>query len=321
MACEFEVQLAANRRDGSTERALAALDLVETLEDQMTIYRADSDVLRINRAAAQRPVAVEPRLFTLLQLAARLHRETHGAFDITSSPLSEAWGFSRRQGQVPSDAAIAAALERVGMDDVELDAVNRTVRFLRPGLSLHLNSIGKGYALDRMAEQLDSITGAEGDAVGDYLLHGGRSSVLARGCCPVGVTAPDTKPAWTIGIPHPLAAGRRLAEVDLVNEAIGTSGSGTQFFEHAGRRYGHLLDPRTGRPAEGVFSATVVAPTAAEADALSTAFYVMGVNEAADYCADHAEIGAILVAAGDAAGEVQVSVLGLDSEPLATSDG
>ena len=98
-----------------------------------------------------------------------------------------------------------------------------------------------------------------------------------------------------------------------MNEAIGTSGSGTQFFEHVGRRYGHLLDPRTGWPAEGVYSATVVAPTAAEADALSTAFYVMGVDEAADYCAAHAEIGAILVAAGDAAGAVQVSILGLEA--------
>ena len=208
MACEFEVQLAANRRDGSTERVLAALDLVETLEEQMTIYRADSEVLRINRTAAERPVAVEPRLFALFQLAVRLHRETHGAFDITSSPLSEAWGFSRRQGGCRADAAIAAALERVGMDDVELDAANQTVRFLRPGVSLHLNSIGKGYALDRMAEQLDSISHEDGDAVGDYLLHGGRSSVLARGCCPVGVTAPGTKSAWTIGVPHPLVPGR-----------------------------------------------------------------------------------------------------------------
>ncbi len=100
-----------------------------------------------------------------------------------------------------------------------------------------------------------------------------------------------------------------------MDEALGTSGSGTQFFEHEGRHYGHLLDPRTGSPAEGVYSATVVAPTAAEADALSTAFYVMGVGESAAYCAAHPAIGAILVTLGDPdtqENHIQVSTFGLD---------
>jgi thiamine biosynthesis lipoprotein len=301
MACNFEVQLAANRQDGSTEQVLAALDLVEALEDQMTVYRPDSEVLQISRQATNGPVPVEPRLFAMFQMAARLHRDTEGAFDITSGPLSEVWGFSRRQGQVPSDAEIAAALERVGMEDVVLDAENHSVAFRRPGLSLHLNSIGKGYALDRMAELLDA------NGAGDFLLQGGRSSVLARGNCPGG-----SRPGWTIGVPHPLRPGERLAEVDLVEQALGTSGSGTQFFEHAGRRYGHLLDPRTGWPAEGVYSATAIAPTAAEADALSTAFYVMGAEKAGAYCSTHCGIGAILVLAGDRATDVRVSAHGLD---------
>ena len=189
---------------------------------------------------------VEPRLFAILQLAQQLYRDTDGALDITSGPLSEMWGFSRRQGRLPSDVEIAAALERVGMDDVVLDAANQTVAFRRPGVTLHLNSIGKGYALDRMAELLDA------DGVGHYLLHGGRSSVLARGDCPGG-----GRPGWTIGVPHPLRPADRLAELYLVDQALGTSGSGTQFFQHGGRRYGHLLDPRTGWPATGVYSATV----------------------------------------------------------------
>jgi FAD:protein FMN transferase len=314
MACEFEVQLAAGRHDGSTERVLAALDLVETLESQLTIYRAESEVLRVNRQAASGPVSVEPRLFALFQLAERLYGETGGAFDITSGPLSEVWGFSRRAGRLPSDEEIAAALENVGMDKVSLDAANHQVAFRRAGISLHLNCVGKGYALDRMAELLDSTDGA---GVGDYLLHGGRSSVLARGNCPS-----SNRPGWTIGVPHPLRPGERLAEVDLVDRALGTSGSGTQFFEHAGRRFGHLLDPRTGWPAEGIYSATVVAPTAAVADALSTAFYVLGAEQAGAYCATRPELGAILVSAGDEAADVQVSTFGLAPEcwrPLAGS--
>jgi len=309
MACEFEVQLAAGRHDGSTERVLEALDLVESLEAQMTIYRAESDVLRINREAANGPVPVESRLFALFQLAERLHRATDGAFDLTSGPLSEVWGFSRRQGRLPSDKEIAAALESVGMDKVMLDAANGRVAFDRFGVSLHLNCIGKGYALDRMAELLDSTGDQESEGIGDYLLHGGRSSVLARGNCPG-----SARPGWTIGVPHPLQPGERLAEVDLVDQSLGTSGSGTQFFEHAGRRYGHLLDPRTGWPAEGVHSATVVASTAAEADALSTALYVMGVEKAGAYCATRPDLGAILVSVGDQATDVQVSTFGLAAD-------
>jgi thiamine biosynthesis lipoprotein len=309
MACEFEVQLAAGRRDGSTDRVLEALDLVESLEAQMTIYRAESDVLRINREAANGPVPVEPRLFALFQLAERLHRATDGAFDLTSGPLSEVWGFSRRQGRLPSDEEIAAALESVGMDKVMLDAANGRVAFDRFGVSLHLNCIGKGYALDRMAELLDSTGDQESEGIGDYLLHGGRSSVLARGNCPG-----SARPGWTIGVPHPLQPGERLAEVDLVDQSLGTSGSGTQFFEHAGRRYGHLLDPRTGWSAEGVHSATVVASTAAEADALSTALYVMGVEKAGAYCATRPDLGAILVSVGDQATDVQVSTFGLAAD-------
>jgi thiamine biosynthesis lipoprotein len=305
MACEFEAQLSAGRADESTQRVLEALDLVESLEDQMTIYRADSEVLRINRNAAREPVPAEARLFALFQLAQQLYRDTKGAFDITSGPLSVTWGFSRRQGRLPSDAEIAEALQCVGMDNVILDAANRTIKFLRHGVSLHLNCIGKGYALDRMAEVLD------GNGVGHYLLHGGRSSVLARGDCPRG-----GRRGWTIGVPHPLRPGVRLAEICLVEEALGTSGSGTQFFEHDGRQYGHLIDPRTGWPISGIHTATVIAPTAAEADALSTAFYVMGLNEVEAYCAGRPEIAALVVSPAEVAGEVKIAAFGMDDERL-----
>jgi thiamine biosynthesis lipoprotein len=291
MACEFEVQLAAGRDDDSTDRVLRALDLVEALEDQMTVYRAESEVLRINREAAERHVPVEPRLFALLGLAERLYRDTEGALDVTSGPLSEIWGFSRRDGRLPSDAQIAAALGRVGMHHVVLDPAGLTVSFRRPGVALNLNSIGKGYALDRMAELLDAGT------VGDYLLHGGRSSVLASGNCPG-----SNRVGWTIGVRHPLRPDEQLAEFYLRDQALGTSGAATQFFHHRGRRYGHLLDPRIGWPAAGIHSATVIAPTAAEADALSTAFYVMGPEKVGQYCGSHPGIAAVLVFPADRGG-------------------
>jgi len=295
MACEFEVQLAADRDDNSMEQVFAALDLVEALETQMTVYRDDSEVIRINERAATEPVPVEPRLFALLRQAEQLNRETGGALDITSGPLSGIWGFSRREGRVPSDAEVAAALAQVGMQHVVLDESRQTITFRRPGISINFNSLGKGYALDRMAELLADA------CVNDYLLHGGKSSVLARGNQPGRAGA-----GWTIGLRHPLRPAERLAEFVLDDEALSTSGSGTQFFIRRGRRYGHILDPRTGRPAEGLYSATVIAPTAAEAEGLSTAFYVMGPVKVGEYCARRPEIAALLVAPAMREGEVEL---------------
>jgi thiamine biosynthesis lipoprotein len=303
MACDFEVQLAATRDDGSMEHVFAALDLVEALEAQMTVYRDDSEVIRINRQAAQQPVQVEPRLFALFRQAERLCQETAGAYDITSGPLSEAWGFSRREGRVPSDEEIEAARERVGMHYVSLDEASQTIAFQRGGVGVNLNSIGKGYALDRMAELLAL------NSVDDYLLHGGKSSVLARGDQPGHFGE-----GWTIGLRHPLRLSERLAVFRLRDQALSTSGSGTQFFIRRGRRFGHILDPRTGRPAEGLYSATAIAPTAAEADALSTAFYVMGPDKVGEYCAARPEIAALLVAADRRDGEVRLFAFGLEDD-------
>jgi thiamine biosynthesis lipoprotein len=302
MACEFEVQLAAARDDDSMEHVFAALDLVEALEAQLTIYRDDSEVIRINQRAAISPVSVEERLFALLKEAARLHQETDGALDITSGPLSDAWGFSRRSGRVPSDAEIDSARERVGMQHVTLDDANRTVSFSRPGVSINLNSLGKGYALDRMAEILAD------QQVDDYLIHGGKSSVVGRGTQPGG----DDR-GWRIGLRHPLRPAEPLAEFILNNKSLSTSGSGTQFFIRRGQRYGHILDPRTGRPAEGLYSATVIAPTAAQAEGLSTAFYVMGPQKTGEFCAQRPEVAALLVGPGEREGDVRLYAFGLDA--------
>jgi thiamine biosynthesis lipoprotein len=305
MACEFEVQLAANRNDNSMEHVFEALDLVESLESQMTVYRDDSEVVRLNRRAADEPVAVESRLFGLLHRAQQLNQETDGALDITSGPLSEAWGFSRREGRVPSDDQIADARERVGMQHVVLDEEKKTIAFDRPGMSVNLNSLGKGYALDRMAELL-----AQYD-IDDYLLHGGKSSVLARGNQPGSEGT-----GWRVAIRHPLRQSETLAELVLRNQALSTSGAGTQFFIRRGRRYGHILDPRSGYPAEGLYSATVLAPTAAEAEGLSTALYVMGPERAGQFCATRPEIAALLVAPGEREGDVHLITFGLDSDRL-----
>ncbi len=266
MACQFEFFLNAGQYPHGAEAALAALDLVDRLEEQLSSFRDSSEITRINHRADDEPVAVEPRLFALLELAVQLWRETDGAYDVAAGALSRAWGFTRRAGALPSGETLAAALESVGSQHLQLDPAAHTVRLLKPGLEINLGSIGKGYALDRCGELLAQR------GIGDFLLHGGNSSVLARGAR--GGDMPDD--GWTVGIRDPLRPARRLGQLRMRDRAVATSGSGTQFFEFQGRRYGHILDPRSGWPAEGTASVSVLAPTAAEADALATAFYVLG---------------------------------------------
>jgi thiamine biosynthesis lipoprotein len=165
---------------------------------------------------------------------------------------------------------------------VELDAEQRTVRFRRDGVLLHLGAIGKGYALDRAAAVLREL------GVQAALLDGGTSTVYALG-------APPGEDAWVVGLCDPRDRDRRLAAVRLRDAALSTSGDYEQFFEWEGVRYSHLLDPRTGRPAQGTWSAMVTAPSAADTDALSTAAFVLGEAEADSVCQRFPDAGVALI--------------------------
>jgi thiamine biosynthesis lipoprotein len=283
MATRFEVFLPFGTPHAQ-EVGRTALDEIDRLESQLTVFQDGSEVSRLNRLAAAGPVPVEPGLFALLQHAARLNSETQGAYDVTTGALTRIWGFSRRQGQIPEATDLEEALSRVGMRLVIFEPENRTVRFDRPGPEINLGSIGKGYALDRAAAQMRERWGQQ-----CALLHGGHSSILAMG------SEPGSSLGWTVGIRHPWQPDRRLALVHLRNRALGTSAATFQHLEYNGRKLGHILDPRTGWPAEGIASASVVAPTAAEADALATAFFILGVEATTAYCASHPEIGALLL--------------------------
>jgi thiamine biosynthesis lipoprotein len=309
MACEFHVFLNAGQYAGAVEAASEALDLVERLEDQMTIYRPHSEVSGINRDAFQRACAVEARLFDLFCRCVAWNVATDGAMDITAGPLVTLWGFQTRTGRFPTAEQIRELLPHVGSQHLELDRELQTIRFLRPGTLLNLGSVGKGYALDRCAEVLAAA------GVDDFLIHGGHSSVLARG----SRYAQGDAPEWRIALRHPLRPERRLAELKICNGSVGTSGSGQQFFYHRGHRYGHVLDPRSGVPAEGVLSVTVLAPNAAEADALATAFFVMGLGATRAFCESRHDLVAVFVLPGTREGTVSLECVG-EQEPLVVLD-
>jgi thiamine biosynthesis lipoprotein len=285
MATVFEIVLPFGTPDAAVA-VNAALDAIDRLEDQLTVYRDSSEVSALNRRAAAVPVPVSANLFELLQLAERLTRDTEGAFDVTAGALIKAWGFYRGPRRVPTPLERLTARQRVGMQFVQLDAGGRTVRYLREGVEINLGSIGKGYALDEVGRLLRQRWG-----VSSALVHGGHSSVLAIGT--LARSASEGR-GWPVGVAHPWEP-RRLAVLHLRDRALGTSAATFRHLEYNGRKLGHILDPRTGWPAEGLASVTVTAPTAAEADALATAFYILGADWARDYCAGHPEIGAVLL--------------------------
>jgi thiamine biosynthesis lipoprotein len=278
MACRFEILL-----DGADDHHAAAaheaLDEADRLEAALSVFRETSALSRLNQTAAETPAVVDPDLFALLVRCRDLHARTEGAFDITSTPLSRCWGFLRREGRLPSPEAITAARALVGMSAVRFDESSRTIRFPRPGVELNLGSIGKGYALDRMAALMRRR------GVGHALLSAGGSSAVALG---------GRHEGWTVDIRPRQAGEARLARLHLRDGALATSGAGEQFFEVEGKRYGHVIDPRTGWPAAGILGVSVVTAEGALSDALSTAFLVGGLDVARRYCASYPQTLALV---------------------------
>ncbi|GIV21375.1 MAG: FAD:protein FMN transferase [Armatimonadota bacterium] len=283
MGCDFEVFAFGEERGLLRSAAEAAVEEIERIEQLLSHYLPESEISYLNAHAAIEPVRVHPEVFALIERALRLSEETQGAFDITVMPLIQCWGFFAGVGQIPDAQTVAQAVERVGSSRLLLNTENLTVAFDREGVQVHLGAIGKGYAVDKAIEVLRDA------GVEAAMVHGGHSSVRAYG------TPPDTG-GWQINLPHPLYPERSLAHLLLRNRAISTSSATEQYFERGGRRYGHILDPRTGLPVENnLLCVSVLADEAAVTDALSTAFFVLGERGVREYVASHAGVQVALL--------------------------
>lgn len=304
MACDFSVIL--NPEDHERVTVVGdVLELVHDIESWLSVYRPNSEISQVNQRAARDAVRVRPELFSILQSGQQLHQQTQGAFDIAAGAQIQLWRQCRTENRLPTDDEIQAALDRSGSNRLQLDAAEQTVRFDADGLLLDPGAIGKGFALDEAADWLPKLE----DAPADFLLHGGHSSLLARG-------QHNELDGWPVGIGNPLFTKQRLGTVLLKDQAMSTSGSNIQFFRVGPRRYGHILDPRTGWPVEGMLSVTVFAESAAIADALSTAFFALGVEKAAQCCDNLRGVGAILIPFPERGKQVTPTMIGVPSERI-----
>ena len=263
------------------EQAFAAIG---QLEQRISTWIPESQTSKVNREAAQGPVRIGGELLQVLLGARTMWEETGGVFDVTVGPLLDLWGFYRKEGHLPDIPELEAALKKVGMDKVVLDENAQTVKFAVEGMRLDFGGIGKGLALDWAAYALKE------QGVSSALLDSGTSTVVVLG-------SPPGESGWTVRIrsPYNKSSEEYLDEVVIKDESLSTSSGSEKFFELEGKKYAHIIDPRTGRPAEGMMSATAIAPTGMESDALSTAFFVMGPERVRSYCQKHPGVRAILV--------------------------
>ena len=257
-----EISCYASDKDKAVKAIDAAFKEIERVEGIFSKFNENSEVSKINAIAGLEKVAVTKETFSLTERAVYYSRISDGAFDITVAPLMEIWGFVRRYKLIPDKEVIEKTLESVGYKNIELYPEELSVRFLNKGTKIDFGGIAKGYAVDRAKD----ILAAAGIKNGLINLGG---NIFALGSAP-------GKKKWKIGVEDPRNKGKLLHSFELIDKAISTSGNYERFFEIEGKRYSHIINPVTGEPCQGIISVTVMADSAEQADAFSTAIFVMG---------------------------------------------
>jgi len=266
MGTLVEVVWRATGEGTEAEAVRSTLDRMEELSSRMSLYGPASEIVKINEAAGEAPVKVSHELLDLIEKALALSRMTGGAFDATVGSVEVVWGDIQREGggRLPGEEAVRDALDRVGYERVRVDRKMRTVFLEKEGMRLDLGGIAKGYIVDQ------AMAGLNGRGLRDVLINAG-GDIRASGTA--------ESPRWRIGVRDPFEKGRLLGFFSLQQGAVVTSGTYERYFEEEGRRFAHILDPATGRPIEGLLSATVIADESFIADGLATAIMVKGRQE------------------------------------------
>lgn len=315
MATRFEIVLHGDNESHLQAAGQEALDEIERLDKQLSFYDPHSQISRLNARAARESVRIEPRLFDLLLRARRLSEALDGAFDITVAPLMKAWGLAGGTGRVPTEDELTKARAKVGMRLVHLDEAACEVRFERPGVLLDLGAIGKGHALQEAAGILRDAE------VGSAFIHGGTSTAYAIG-------APPDADAWKIAVEDPKFSERamldpgsitekeransQLTTIPLRDEGVSVSAIWGKRFQSHDRTYGHVLDPRIGRPTEGAALAAVVSPSATDTDAMATGLLTLGKEGMTRLEQHSSNIRALVAERIDGPGQFKIHTLGID---------
>ena len=264
MGSSFEITVVAEDEDFAKESLAIAKKEIIRIENLISSWDQKSETSRINRNAGIAAVEVSKELFDLIFRAQQISKLSSGAFDLTFAAIDKLWNFDGRESEMPNPDTLKASVFNIGYQLIELDEESLTVFLPKKGMKIGFGAIGKGYAADR-AKQLLVELGVLGgiiNASGDMNTWG---------------TKPDGS-SWTIGIVNPMNNKKVFSWFSLEHNAVVTSGDYEKFTQINGRRYSHIIDPRTGIPSQGIVSCTVFAGKAELADAIATAIFVMGVE-------------------------------------------
>ncbi len=278
MGTRIAVELWHDDPAGAEAALAAVIAEMHRIDELMSHYKPGSQLSRINQEAGAGAVRVDPELALLIARSLEYSRMTEGAFDISYASVGYLYDY--RAHRRPTDAQIRAALPGVDYRSIEVNLAESTVRFLRPGMRIDLGGIAKGHAVDRCVRILQNrgIAHAAVTAGGDTRLLGDR-----RG-----------RP-WVIGIRHPDDAARVIARIPLADAAVSTSGDYERYFDEAGVRHHHIINPKTGRSATGVRSVTVIAPSSTLAEGLTKGIFILGPERGIALAESQPEVDAVIV--------------------------
>jgi len=262
MGSRYEIVVVADNQKQGNQYIDLAVNEIRRIEKIISSWDPNSETSAINRNAGIKPIKVSRELFDLISRAKKISEITDGAFDISYASMDRIWHFDGSMKQLPSPEAIKKSVAKVGYQNIILDPKNQTVFLKLKGMKIGFGAIGKGYSADKAKQLLISKGVKAGiiNASGDMNTWG---------------TQPNGQ-KWQIGITNPLHKNTVFATFPLTDEAVVTSGNYEKYVIFNGKRYTHIIDPRTGYPASGIISATVFAPSAELADALATSIFVMG---------------------------------------------
>ena len=288
-----QITVKGEEKAKAREAIKLAFKELKRIEKLTSKYREGSEISILNREGAKRPVKVSEDTLRVIRESIRIGELTDGAFDITISPLMELWGFSKKEGYRPSEEELREARGLVDYGSISLNGEEGTIKFEKEGMKIDLGGVAKGYGVDRAVEVLreNGISRAIVDAGGDLYLLG----------------KPLEGDFWQVGLKHPRKLGEMLGIVKAADEAVATSGDYENYFILQGKRFCHIIDPATAEPAEGTLSVTVIAREAMRADALATAFFVLGWQRGLKLASRLEGVEAIIVREDDS-GEMVISM-------------
>lgn len=273
--------------DADEEKAKKAIEesekRVQEIENKMTVNKEKSEVILINENSGINSVQVSPDTFYVIQKAKKYSDLSGGAFDLTVEPIVKLWGIGTENARVPKQEEIDALLGLVDYNDVLLDESTNQVKLNREGQAIDLGAIAKGYAGDEVKKILKE--------------HGIKTAFVNLGGNVVTLGSKLDGSPWRIGVQNPLdERGKHIAVIEVVDETLVTSGNYERYFIEDGKRYHHIIDPKTGYPAEaGIISSTIVTNSSIDADALSTSVYVLGLEKGMELIESLENVEAVIV--------------------------